>query len=384
MPADALVIGAADCFVSESVLTGESFPVEKTTGVLPADTPLSERRNCIYLGTNVRSGTLRGVVLATGNATQYGTIAQRLTLRAPQTEFDQGVRRFGYLLTIAMLAMVLVVFVAHMLGGRPVIETLLFAVALAVGLSPELLPAILSVNLARGAQMLAQHGVLVRRLNAIENLGSMDVLCTDKTGTLTEGVVTLEAGYDAAGVESAAVVELGAVNAALETGLASPLDDAILAKRRPDLSRVRKIAEIPFDFVRKRVSIVVEQHSDVLLVSKGAFGTVLDACTTLAGGRPLDGDARSDLERRHAEWSGRGTRVLAVATRTLPRQPKYGRADEHDLSFAHPRVCPTHDCIQAARSDLHGSRTPQGHRARSSISDRACRQQPPHDAALRD
>ena len=255
---------------------------------MAGDTPLSKRSNCVYLGTNVRSGTVRCVVVATGAATQFGAIAQRLTLRAPQTEFDRGILRFGYLLMSAMLVMVFVVFVAHMLGGRPIVETLLFAVALAVGLSPELLPAILSVNLARGAEMMARHGVLVRHLNAIENLGSMDVLCTDKTGTLTEGVIRLEGGYDAMAEASSAVVELGAINAALETGLASPLDDAILARCTPDAAELRKLAEIPFDFVRKRVSVVVEHEGHALLISKGAFQHVLDACTGLADGTPLD------------------------------------------------------------------------------------------------
>lgn len=333
VPADARVIEATDCFVSEAVLTGESFPVEKLTGVLSADTPLGSRTNCVYLGTNVRSGTIRCVVVATGADTQFGTIAQRLALRPPQTEFDRGILRFGYLLTSAMFVMVFVVFVAHMLGGRPVVETLLFAVALAVGLSPELLPAILSVNLARGAQMLARHGVLVRHLNAIENLGSMDVLCTDKTGTLTEGVISLEGGYDARGATSATVVELGAINAALETGLASPLDDAIIAACKPDVSKLRKRAEIPFDFVRKRVSVVVEREGDVLLITKGAFQHVVEACVVLSDGRLLDERAREVLEQHYADWSSRGVRVLALATRKLPAQQRYGREDEHDLTF---------------------------------------------------
>ncbi len=334
VPADSRVLDATDCYVSEAVLTGESFPVEKAPGCLPTQTPLPQRSNCVHLGTNVRSGTLRCVAVRTGQATLFGNIAQRLTLRPPETEFDRGTRRFGYLLTSAMLVIVLVVFVAHMLAARPVVDTLLFAVALAVGLSPELLPAILSVNLARGAEMMAQHGVLVRRLNAIENLGSIDVLCTDKTGTLTEGVVRLDGGYDPAAAPSSAVIELGALNAAFESGLASPLDDAILAARKPDLSVAAKLAEIPFDFVRKRVSVVIERAGDVQLISKGAFRTVLDACTTLVDGTPLDQRARAALEARNAEWSGRGIRVLAVATKLLPRKSGYGRADEAELCFA--------------------------------------------------
>ncbi len=333
VPADALVLEATDCYVSEALLSGESFPVEKQRGVLPIDTSLAQRTNCVFLGTNVRSGTVRCVVVATGKSTQFGVIAERLTLRPPDTEFDRGIRRFAYLLTSAMLIVVFLVFVAHMFGGRSLVDTLLFSIALAVGLSPELLPAILSVNLARGTTLMARHGVLVRRLNAIENLGSMDVLCTDKTGTLTEGVIQLEGSYDSTGMTSTPVLELGAINAALETGLASPLDDAILNACTPDLSAVRKLGEIPFDFIRKRVSVIVERANSVQLIAKGAFVHVLDACTTLADGTPLDAPRRAQLEQHFADWSSRGIRVLAVASRVLDQQTSYGRSDERDLAF---------------------------------------------------
>jgi len=333
VPADGVIIECTDCYVSESVLTGESFPVVKAAGAVPADTAPRERVNCVYLGTNVRSGTARCLAVNTGQATRFGGIAQRLTLRAPRSEFDRGIRRFGYLLTTAMLVIVLLVFAAHMFASRPVIETLLFSVALAVGLSPELLPAILSVNLARGAEAMARRGVLVRHLNAIENLGSMDILCTDKTGTLTEGVVELQGGFDATGVASIDVIELAGLNATLETGLASPLDDAILAAHKPDLTAVRKCAEIPFDFMRKRVSVVVERNGRRELISKGAVAQVLDACGSLAGGQVLDGPARAALERQHAEWGRAGIRALAVATRALPIRDSYGREDERELVF---------------------------------------------------
>src|SRR3954468_16184683 len=252
VPADGVILEAADFYVSEAVLTGESFPVLKKPGRTNVTAGLAERSNCVFLGTNVRSGTATCLIVRTGSATEFGMIAHRLTLRPPETEFDRGVRRFGYLMTGAMLLMVLLVFVAHMFRGRPPVETLLFSIALAVGLSPELLPAILSVNLSRGAQLMARRGVLVRRLSAIENLGSMNMLATDKTGTLTEGVVQVEGAYDPSGRSSEEVLELGACNAALETGVASPLDDAITAARQPDLTRTQKLAEVPFDFIRKR------------------------------------------------------------------------------------------------------------------------------------
>ncbi len=334
VPADAIVIEATDCHVSEAMLTGESFPVEKRPGVVSPDTPLTRRSNCVFLGTNVRSGAARCLVVRTGPATEFGAIAHRLSLRPPETEFDRGIRRYGYLLTSAMLIIVVLVFAAHMLQGRPPVETLLFSIALAVGLSPELLPAILTVNLARGAEMMAQRGVLVRRLNAIENLGSMDVLCTDKTGTLTKGVVQVEGAYDAAGGKSDMVLELAAVNASLETGLANPLDDAILEARTPDLADLRKRAEIPFDFVRKRVSIVVEGRDGIRLITKGAFHQVLEACSRLPDGTPLGADDLGAIERHYDTWTQRGVRVLAVAFRHLPEQHAYGRDDERELTFA--------------------------------------------------
>jgi Mg2+-importing ATPase len=333
VPADGVLLDATDCFISEAVLTGESFPTEKKGGSSLPGAKLAERRNCVYLGTNVRSGTARAVVVRTGPSTEFGSIAHRLTLRPPETEFDRGIRRFGYLLTSAMLTMVLLVFVAHMFRGRPPVETLLFAVALAVGLSPELLPAILSVNLARGAQMMARHGVLVRRLNAIENLGSVDVLCMDKTGTLTEGVIQLEGSYDVAGQPSSLVLDTAAANAALETGIASPLDDAILAARTPDLACLGKVAEIPFDFVRRRVTVVVDGPQGRQLITKGAFHQVLEICSCLADGRPLDDTRAAELEDRYQGWSRQGIRVVAIAVRRVGAKAGYTREDERDLSF---------------------------------------------------
>ncbi len=333
VPADGVILESADFYASEAVLTGESFPVLKKPGTMEASAGLAERTNCVFLGTNVRSGTATCLIVCTGSATEFGKIAHRLTLRPPETEFDRGVRRFGYLMTGAMLVMVLLVFVAHMLRGRPPVDTLLFSIALAVGLSPELLPAILSVNLARGAQLMARRGVLVRRLSAIENLGSMNMLCTDKTGTLTEGVVQVEGAYDAAGNPSDDVLELGACNAALETGVTSPLDDAITAARRPDLTRTRKLAEVPFDFIRKRVTIVAQRPEGIRLITKGAFSQVLEICTHSANGNALDEAAKAQLQQRHETWTSRGIRVLAVAARCTAAQISYGRGDERDMQF---------------------------------------------------
>ncbi len=336
VPGDGLLLEAADLHVSQSVLTGESFPVPKAPGATAPDATLAERTNCLFMGTNVRSGTALCLIVRTGTATEFGQIAHRLNLRPPETDFERGIRHFGYLLTVAMLLLTLGVFAAHVVRGRPPVDTLLFAIALAVGLSPELLPAILSVNLARGAQAMAAHGVLVRHLTAIENLGSMDVLCTDKTGTLTEGVIRLDGSWAPDATPSRRPLELAAWNATLETGLHHPLDDAITqawAESQASAPVLEKLAEIPFDAVRKRVGVVIREGAVPLLVVKGAFATVLEACERLADGTPLDDDARAAIETRFERWASGGVRVLAVATRVLDHEAPWSRDDETSLTF---------------------------------------------------
>ena len=229
IPADGIVLEANDFFVNQAVLTGETFPVEKTPGIVPAKASLAERTNCVFMGTSVRSGTAHVLIVQTGKSTVFGQIAERLSLRPAQTEFERGVQNFGYLLTQVMLVMVVIVLAINIFLAKPPIDSLLFALALAVGLAPELLPAIISITLAHGAQQMAKRGVIVRRLNAIENFGSMDVLCTDKTGTLTEGVVRLDGALDLEGQPSPAVLNYTYLNAQYQTGMSNPLDDAISA-----------------------------------------------------------------------------------------------------------------------------------------------------------
>jgi Mg2+-importing ATPase len=341
VPADGIVLCARDFLVSEANLTGESFPVEKRPGVVAPETPLSARSNCVFLGTAVRSGTATVLIVATRHATSFGAIAQRLRERAPETEFARGIRHFGYLLMRVMIVMVVFVLVVNHMLGRPVIESLLFAVALAVGISPELLPAIVSVTLSHGARAMARRGVIVRRLEAIENLGSIDVLCTDKTGTLTEGVVVLDAAVDVDGRPSAEVRRLAYVNAAFETGIDNPLDAAIVAvgeKERIALADYRKIDEIPYDFVRRRLMIVVAETGagEHLMITKGAFDNVLDVCATAArdGARmPLDDALRERLHAWYRQKGEEGYRVLAVAVKRMSPRTHYGREDEADMTF---------------------------------------------------
>jgi len=346
VPADGVILAATDFLVTEASLTGEPFPVEKQAGTVPADTALGGRRNCVFLGTSVRSGTARVLVVETGRRTAFGAVAASLRGREAETEFGRGLRHFGYLLLRVMLLTVVFVLVVNQLLERPVIESLLFAVALAVGLSPELLPAIVSVTLSHGARAMAQRGVIVRRLEAIENLGSMDILCTDKTGTLTAGVVELSEAVDAEGRASAAVLELAFLNATLETGIENPLDAAIVAAGHaaglPEPPQ-RKIDEIPYDFIRKRLTIVIEQGAapgaapQHLIVTKGAVASVLAICTTVQQGGaelPLDAARRAQLDAFCSAKGSEGFRVLAVATRRVAPQADYGHGDEQGLVLA--------------------------------------------------
>jgi P-type Mg2+ transporter len=342
IPADGVLLDAKDFFVAQAVLTGESFPTEKVVGVSAESATIAERRNCVFMGTSVRSGTARMLVVHTGMRTVFGGIAGRLRLRPPETEFERGIRRYGYLLMQLMLLLVLAVFAANVFLHRPSVDSLLFAIALAVGLSPELLPAIVSVTLSQGARQMAVHGVIVRRLNAIENLGSMDVLCSDKTGTLTEGVLSLDAALDFSGQPSAAALNAACVNAGLQTGLANPLDEAIVARAKRDgidLASWRKLDEVPYDFMRKRLSVLAQRgdtSEDAVLVTKGALDSILEICSEVqsAGGvLALDDARRQEIARLFAQYSAEGNRVLGVASKTMPGHTSCSHVDETTSVF---------------------------------------------------
>lgn len=343
IPADGVLLAANDFFVSQAVLTGETFPVEKTVaaaGDVAETAGLAERTNCVFMGTNVRSGTARALIVQTGATTAFGQIAERLKLRPPETEFEHGIRRFGYLLTVVMSTLVVATFAINVFFQRPAIEALLFAIALAVGMAPELLPAIISINLAKGAQVMAKNGVIVRRLSAIENLGSMDVLCTDKTGTLTAGVVLLDGALDVQGQPSATVQRDAYFNAVFQTGLVNALDEAIIAKAQAaglTTAAASKIDELPYDFVRKRLSIVVQEaDGQQHLITKGALDNVLAVCTQVQddhGPVPFDPAHEKQIRQRYAEWSAQGYRVLGVAAKPVALASNLAHGDECDLIF---------------------------------------------------
>jgi P-type Mg2+ transporter len=335
VPGDSRVLDSKDLFANEAALTGESFPAEKLAGVIPADAALARRTNVLYMGTHVVSGTAAALVVHTGRVTEFGRVANRLRLRPPETDFERGLRRFGYLLMQVTLILVVGIFAFNVFLKRPVFDSFLFALALAVGLTPQLLPAIVSVSLSRGAQKMARQKVIVRRLASVENFGSMNVLCSDKTGTLTRGTVQVKEALDEAGNESEKVLRYAFVNAAYQTGFTNPIDAAVKAQHAFDLADWTKLDEVPYDFVRKRLSVLAEHNGRCLLITKGALPNVLEVCThSEQAGNPVEiAGLREEIEGRYRWLSAKGLRVLGVACRDTGADRIITREDEAGMTF---------------------------------------------------
>ncbi|HUJ91036.1 MAG TPA: magnesium-translocating P-type ATPase [Syntrophorhabdales bacterium] len=336
IPGDCLILQSKDLFVDEAVLTGETFPEEKTAGVLPAETPLRQRTNALFMGTHVVSGSTRALVVMTGKGTEIGKISERLSAKQPETEFERGVRRFGYFLMEVTLMLVIAIFAINVYLARPVLDAFLFSLALAVGLAPQLLPAIISINLAHGAKRMAEKQVIVKRLASIENFGSMNVLCSDKTGTLTEGMVRLNKALDAAGNENEKVLLYAYLNAIHETGFINPIDEAIRTHKSFDVSQYAKLDEVPYDFIRKRLSIFVSSGNEHLMITKGAFMNVLSVCSTVEEADGTIADLKpsaQQIENRFKTLSQQGLRVLGVAYRHLAGDRPMSKDDENNMTF---------------------------------------------------
>jgi Mg2+-importing ATPase len=341
IPADCSLFEAKDFFINQSLLTGESYPVEKHARDLPTPAAdLSQAENAVFMGTSVISGMAKAMVCRTGADTAVGDIADTLAVKPPPTAFELGIQSFGMLIMRLTFLLVLFVFLINAFFHRPFLESFLFAIALAVGLTPELLPMVITVTLSRGALRMAKKQVIVKRLAAIHNLGSMDVLCTDKTGTLTEGRIQLERHLDAQGNDSAQVLQLAYLNSYFETGLKSPLDDAILEHKEIDASSWRKIDEVPFDFERRRVSVLVDQGEKRLLVVKGSPEDILKLSTQYAVGeaqgfQPLDKKALASIQALHDSLEREGFKVLGIAWRTVALDHPHAVVnDETELIFA--------------------------------------------------
>jgi Mg2+-importing ATPase len=340
-PADARIIDAKDLFINQSALTGESFPAEKTANELQSidvsSGSITEWNNYVFMGTSVVSGTATATVVKTGGSTEYGKIAKRLVAKPPETEFERGVKGFSYLIMQVTFILIIFVFMALALEHRDLVQSLLFAAALAVGLTPELLPMIITMNLSKGAINMSKKGVVVKHLPSIENFGSMNVLCTDKTGTLTENRISLVSHVDAEGDDDDKVLLYSYLNSHFQTGLKSPLDDAVLAHKEIDIEGFEKIDEVPFDFIRRRVSVVVEQKRQRVFIAKGAPEDVLKVSGYYEVGgiiSDITEEKRKSIEQKFFDMSSDGLRVLGVAYKRLKvEKAVYTVNDEIDMVF---------------------------------------------------
>jgi Mg2+-importing ATPase len=339
VPADGIALAVNGAQVNEALLTGEPYPVEKQVDPVPGATTPAEARNALFHGTSLIGGTATMLVVETGARTRVGAIAASLAGTEPPTAFERGIHKLGVLIARLTIFLVLFVLLAHLALGRPPLQSFLFAMALAVGLTPELLPMIMTVSLACGAQRMAKARVVVKRLSSIHDLGQMDILCTDKTGTLTEARITLVGHPGIDGDDDERVAELAAVNARFETGLKSPLDEALLLHMtgRP-LDDWRKLDERPFDFERRRVSVLAEHDGERIEIVKGAPEPLLSLCAqaqdrsgTLV---PLDDALRTRLMGLHDDRAAQGLRLLGLAWKPASGQEKIGDSDEDGLIFA--------------------------------------------------
>jgi Mg2+-importing ATPase len=340
VPADSRLLESRDLFVNQALLTGEPYPAEKqvSDAALGAENPAGAS-NAVFAGTSVISGTATIVICRTGGKTALGNLATSLAEKPPATAFAVGIRRFGMLIMQFTVLMVLFVLVVNITFHRPVLESLMFALALAVGLTPELLPMIVTVTLARSAMELAKRKVIVKRLSAIHDLGAMNVLCTDKTGTLTEATIKLVRTIDGRGVESQRAYAYAFVNSWFESGMKSPLDEAILAAHPFDMTGWRKIDEVPFDFERRRVSVLVEHDAKRRLIVKGAPEDLLRLSGRYEGAdgeeQPLDTETRRTFEATLDALGAQGFRALGIASRMVDGSHETAAiTDECDLVFS--------------------------------------------------
>ena len=335
IPADARLLYAKDFYVNQSSLTGEPFPVAKTTVKADPKEPLTEAGNYVFLGTSVVSGMATAMITRTGSETEFGKVAKTLVERPPETEFERGLRQFSLLMSKIVFSLVIIVFFINALFKHDILQSLIFSIALAVGMTPELLPMILSLNLSKGALAMSEKGAIVKHPESIQNFGSMDVLCTDKTGTLTENQIALVQHLDAEGNESENVLRYSYINSYFQSGLKSPLDEAILHFRHIDIDDYKKDDEIPFDFIRRRVSIVATGKSGKVIVSKGAPEEILRVCTSVEKDGailPLTDASRTGITALYQTQSTDGFRTLAVCYRSLdPGTASFTVDDEKEM-----------------------------------------------------
>ncbi len=339
IPADLRLIAVNDLFINESALTGESFPIRKTNhSISGKNITISEMGNMAFSGSSVVTGTGTGVVVKIGKATEIGKIAHLLNERLPETNFMRGIKSFSVLiLRITILFVLGIFFISSVLRHYNLIDSFTFAIAIAVGLTPDLLPMIMSVTMSKGALRMAKRGVIVKRLQAMPNFGSMDVICTDKTGTLTEGMIKLVKYINWEGEHSERVFLHAYLNSIFQSGIKNPLDNAVISFKKVFIDAYTKVDEIPFDFVRRKMSIVMEHENDRFIITKGAPEEIFKSCKYFQKGKehhPLTQEVVNDIKKLYEKLSGDGYRVVAVATKKVVKKSNsYSKKDESELTF---------------------------------------------------
>jgi Mg2+-importing ATPase len=337
IPGDCLILDSKELFVDEAAFTGETFPVEKSSGEpLPANTVLSKRSNTLFMGASVISGKATALVMATAKQTEFGKISTNLQLRPPETDFELGIRKFGYLLMEVTLILVIIIFGVNVFLHKPILDSFLFSLALAVGLTPQLLPAIISVNLSTGAKRMAKLQVIVKRLSSIENIGSMNILCSDKTGTITQGKVNLKDTLDIEGKHNDKVLQYAWINASMQQGFRNPIDEAICLSYKETTTTFVAESEIPYDFIRKRLTIVVKGDKENLAITKGALNSILSICThaEVSDGKLTDiSESKASILKQYQELSEAGFRTLGVAYKPVTDAKDFTRDDEKEMVF---------------------------------------------------
>jgi Mg2+-importing ATPase len=336
IPGDSLILDSKELFIDEAAFTGETYPVEKNAAVLPVDTPLSKRSNTLFMGSHVISGRARTLVIRTGKKTEFGKISDRLRIRPSETDFERGIRRFGYMLMEITLVLVIIIFAINVVLHKPALDSFLFSLALAVGLTPQLLPAIITVNLATGARAMAKKKVIVKRLSSIENFGSMNILCSDKTGTITEGKVTIKDALDINGNHSDKTLRFAGLNASLQQGFRNPIDEAICAiyQASPKIFTVQ--CEIPYDFIRKRLTVQVKNEKENFAITKGALNSILEICDmaeTEKGELIPIADKRTAILDQYRQLSTAGYRVLGICYKNTTNEHDFTREEENQMIF---------------------------------------------------
>lgn len=336
VPGDGLLIESKELYADEAAFTGETFPVEKNAGIVSAEASLSQRSNTVFMGSHIISGTAKVVVVATGKQTEFGKISARLLTKIPETDFEKGIRHFGYMLMEITLVLVVIIFAVNVLLHKPVLDSFLFSLALAVGLTPQLLPAIITINLSKGASSMAKQKVIVKRLSAIENFGSMNILCSDKTGTITAGKVNVKDALGIDGNRSEKTMYYAWLNASLQKGFHNPIDEAICNSYNQKKPTAQVQTEIPYDFIRKRLTIQLAVDDKMMAITKGAFNNILEVCSFAETGRGeiiALSSVKTGLIKQYENLSADGYRTLGVAYKNTDNRD-FAKQDENEMTFA--------------------------------------------------